>query len=124
MPAGLSLPVYQGGPVELTNVFFLHDSRYQAGHFLDVTPDVRLTSDPHLLHDMVTGQGPSDLLAFVGYSGWGPGQLEAELGVNGWLSLPGSAEVIFKTPVQLKWRKAAQLYGIDIALFGDITGSA
>ena len=38
--------------------------------------------------------------------------------------LPADDDIIFKTPDSLKWKVAAQKYGIDIATFGDIVGSA
>jgi putative transcriptional regulator len=60
----------------------------------------------------------------LGYAGWGPGQLESELTDNGWLTLPAEDEVIFNTPDSEKWRIAAQKFGIDIATFGDVVGSA
>lgn len=124
VPPGLLPPVYLGGPVEVANAFFLYSSEYRAPHFLAVGKSVNLTSDPRLLYDLAAGQGPENLLVALGYSGWGPGQLEAELTVDGWLTLPADDEIIFHTPDRLKWQKAAQRHGIDIALFGDVVGSA
>ena len=124
VPPGLLPTVYLGGPVEVANAFFLYSSEYRAQHFLEVSKTVHLTSDPQLLYDLAAGQGPRNLLVAVGYSGWGPGQLEAELAVDGWLTLPADDEIIFHTPDRLRWQRAAQRYGIDIALFGDVVGSA
>jgi len=117
-------PVYMGGPVEISNAFFLYSAEYKTEHFLKVSNTISLTSDSQLLYDLAGGTGPKDLLVAVGYSGWGPGQLESELSVDGWLTLPGQDDIVFHTPDRLKWRKAAQLYGIDINLFGDVVGSA
>ncbi len=121
---GKSPTLYLGGPVEVSNAFFLYSAEYQVEHFLKVSDSVSLTSDPRLLHDLAAGRGPRRLLVALGYSGWGPGQLEAELSVDGWLTLPAEDEIIFSVPDRLKWRKAAQRYGIDIDLFGDVVGSA
>jgi putative transcriptional regulator len=44
--------------------------------------------------------------------------------VDGWLTLPADDDIIFHTPDKLRWQKAAQHHGIDIALFGDVVGSA
>ncbi|MGV1099044.1 YqgE/AlgH family protein [Thiovibrio sp. JS02] len=116
--------LYVGGPVEVSNAFFLYSADYRTEHFLKASETVCLTSDPRILHDLAEGKGPKHLLVALGYSGWGPGQLEEELTVDGWLTLPAEDEIIFKTPDRLKWRKAAQRYGIDIDLFGDVVGSA
>jgi putative transcriptional regulator len=124
MPPGLLPTVYLGGPVEAANAFFLYSSEYRPHHFIEVSKSVCLTSDPQLLYDLAAGQGPRNLLVALGYSGWGPGQLEAELTVDGWLTLPADDEIIFHTPCKLRWQKAARRHGIDIALFGDVVGSA
>ncbi|MFA6282530.1 MAG: YqgE/AlgH family protein [Desulfurivibrionaceae bacterium] len=124
LPSGLLPTVYMGGPVEVANAFFLYSSEYRAPHFLEVSKTVHLTSDPQLLYDLASGQGPRNLLVALGYSGWGPGQLEAELTVDGWLTLPADDDIIFHTPDKLRWQKAAQRHGIDIALFGDVVGTA
>ena len=44
--------------------------------------------------------------------------------MNGWLTLPAEDEVLFNTPDEFKWKKAADRFGIDIALFGDVIGTA
>ena len=116
--------LYSGGPVDNSGAFFLYNSEYETINFLKVSSTVHLTRDPQLLSDLSKGVGPSNFLAALGYSGWGPGQLEKELSVEGWLTLPASDNIIFNTPDNMKWQKAAQLYGIDISLFGDVVGTA
>lgn len=117
-------PLYLGGPVEEDHAFFLYSADYQLEPSLVVAPAVRLTRDPQILHDLANGRGPRYFLPALGYAGWGPGQLEAELAVDGWLTLPGCEQIIFHTPDEHKWRRAAQAHGIDITLFGDVVGSA
>lgn len=116
--------VYMGGPVETNAAFFLYTSDYEAQSYIEVTDTVRLTRDPELLHDVAQEKGPKSFIPALGYSGWAPGQLENELTVDGWLTLPANDEIVFHTPDEVKWKKAAQLYGIDISLYGDVIGSA
>lgn len=123
-PLGDLPPVRIGGPVELNAAFFLYSSDYMAKTYLVVTPSVHLSRDPEILMDLAKGEGPSVYLFFLGYAGWGPGQLERELTANGWLTVPGDEEVLFRTPDELKWKRAAQIIGVDIALFGDVMGTA
>ncbi len=124
LPAGVLPPLYLGGPVETTAAFFLFSSEYSTGSYLDISTSVRLSRDPAILYDISAGKGPKEFITTLGYSGWAPGQLEHELSVDGWLILPATDEIIFRTPDDLKWKKAAKLYGIDIELFGDVVGSA
>lgn len=117
--------VYMGGPVELENGFFLLSAEYSPKNFLQVSDTVKISRDPAILRDIVSGQGPRHYLFLLGYAGWAPGQLEHELTVNGWLTVPGSDRILFHTPDDQKWREAAKEgYGIDISLYGDVIGSA
>lgn len=117
-------PIYLGGPVEVETAFFLYSHEYQAKNFLAVDEGVSLSRDPQILHDIARGHGPRHYLFLLGYAGWAPGQLEAELSVNGWLTLPAESSILFETPDQEKWQKAALRFGIDIALFSDQIGEA
>lgn len=120
-----SLPhVYMGGPVEMDAGFFLFSSEYEPKNFIQVTPTVSLSRDPEILREIWKGQGPKEFIFALGYAGWAAGQLENELIMNGWLTLPAEDEVLFHTPDELKWKKAAGRFGIDIALFGDVIGTA
>ncbi len=117
-------PVYIGGPVELERAFFLYSSDYDLDNCLAVTDQTRISSDGRILTDIAAGHGPQSFLFMLGYAGWGAGQLENELTTQGWLVLPGNMDILFNTPDDLKWRQAADKYGIDIALFNDEPGQA
>jgi putative transcriptional regulator len=117
-------PVYLGGPVEMESGFLLYTADYHAQSKLQVSATVCLSSDPKILQDIACSTGPSKYLFLLGYAGWGPGQLENELADNGWLTLPADDEVIFNTPDPMKWKVAAQKFGIDITTYGDVVGSA
>ncbi|MCK5231571.1 MAG: YqgE/AlgH family protein [Desulfobulbaceae bacterium] len=116
--------VYMGGPVEMDTGFFLFSSEYEPKNFIRVTPTVSLSRDPEILREIWKGQGPEEFIFALGYAGWAAGQLEGELIMNGWLTLPAEDEVLFNTPDEFKWKKAADRFGIDIALFGDVIGTA
>ncbi len=117
-------PVYLGGPVEMGSGFILYTADYQARSQLQVSATVCLSSDPAILQDIAQNAGPDKYLFLLGYAGWGPGQLENELTDNGWLTLPAEDKVIFNTPDAMKWKVAAQKFGIDITTYGDVVGSA
>ena len=116
--------VYMGGPVEMDAGFFLFSSEYEPKNFIRVTPTVSLSRDPEILREIWKGQGPEKFIFALGYAGWAAGQLEGELSMNGWLILPAEDEVLFNTPDEFKWKKAADKFGIDIAVFGDVIGTA
>ena len=117
-------PVYIGGPVETDAGFILYTSDYYTEHALEITPGVSLSRDCRLLEDISRGKGPNDYLFLLGYAGWAPGQLEFELMDNSWLTVPADIDVLFHTPDEFKWKKAAYRYGIDISMFTDAIGNA
>jgi len=117
-------PVYIGGPVEMDAGFILYSSDYQTDNALEITAKVSLSRDSRLLEDISRGRGPRNYLFLLGYAGWGAGQLELELMDNSWLTVPADVEVMFHTPDEFKWKKAAYRYGIDISMFSDAIGNA
>ena len=60
----------------------------------------------------------------LGYAGWAAGQLENEMAANTWLSCPADEQIIFKTPVDKRWKAAAELIGIDLSLLSSDAGHA
>lgn len=117
-------PIYIGGPVDMNTAFVLFTTDYKTENQLPISETVSISSDLQIVKDIAAGRGPKDYLFLLGYSGWAPGQLENELTVNGWLSLPASDDILFHTPDELKWKRAAERYGIDITVFGDVVGTA
>ena len=75
---------------------------------IEIQPGIYLSRDSRLLEDISQGHGPLEFLFMLGYAGWGAGQLESELVDNSWLTVPADFEVLFHTPVEQKWRLAAQ----------------
>lgn len=124
IPEGTLPPVYMGGPVEMDAGFILYATETYDRYSVEVKPGVFLSRDSRLLEDISLGQGPKNYLFMLGYAGWGAGQLEGELIDNSWLTVPADLDVLFHTPDPLKWKKAAQKFGIDISIFGDIIGYA
>lgn len=121
----MKLPsIFLGGPVELEAVFILHSSDYHARQYLEIGSKVRMSRDPQILQDIAINKGPQDYRFFLGYSGWGPGQLEYELSQDGWLTLPADYEDIFYIAPEKMWEKITLKHGIDISLFGEVTGKA
>ena len=124
IPDGPMPPVYMGGPVEIDAGFILFQSEQNDRYSVEVTPGVSLSRDSRLLEDISQGHGPKLFLFMLGYAGWGAGQLESELIDNSWLTVPADLDVLFHTPDDHKWKKAAQKFGVEITTFGDVIGYA
>jgi len=123
-PALARRPILQGGPVELQRGFVIHSAPRDWEATVAVTDSIFVTTSRDILNSLADGRGPEQALLVLGYAGWGPGQLEDEIAANAWLSVPASADIIFDTPFEERWQRAAALLGVDIATLGPQAGHA
>jgi len=117
-------PLYAGGPVEGARGFVLHDTPDFDADSFALGDALAVTASEAMLNAIAGGQGPRRFMLVLGYAGWGAGQLEQEFIDNAWLDVPASPDLIFDTAVEQRWRKAAELIGIDLARFSAQTGHA
>ncbi|MEQ8497445.1 MAG: YqgE/AlgH family protein [Gammaproteobacteria bacterium] len=123
-PAVRTRPVYQGGPVHTDRGFVLHRPARDWNSTITVTADLGVSTSRDILEAISTGTGPSDSLVALGYAGWGAGQLEQEMADNAWLSGPANLAIMFETPAELRWERAAALIGVDLAAMSHDVGHA
>ena len=83
-----------------------------------------LTGSMDVLEAIMAGTGPDQYLVCLGYAGWGAGQLEDEIKANAWLTAPARAEIVFDLPCEERWRAAAAVIGVEIALLPGQAGRA
>jgi len=121
-------PVFYGGPVQTERGFVLHEPLDpEGGHYnatLAVPGGLEMTTSRDVLEALSNGAGPRKLLVTLGYSGWAAGQLEEEIGRNGWLNVDAAPEIIFDTPIELRYEKALGLLGIDLRMLSMDAGHA
>ncbi|MEW5735123.1 MAG: YqgE/AlgH family protein [Thermodesulfobacteriota bacterium] len=117
-------PIHLGGPVHPGHVFVLHGAPLEWEASMLVSPTVAMTSSRDVLEAIARSEGPESFILVLGCAGWGPGQLEQELAENSWLTCPASDEILFSTPVDERWDKAARKLGIDLQLFNETPGHA
>lgn len=103
---GLKLDVYQGGPVQLDTVHYIHQ-------YPDLIPDSQLLTEnicwggnfQQLTQHLKKGTITADKVKFfLGYSGWDAGQLEAEMTERSWATATATRKLIFNTPPESLWR--------------------
>lgn len=116
--------VYAGGPVQKERGFVLHKPAGNWGSSLNISREIAVTTSRDVLEAMAMGIGPPERLVALGYAGWGEGQLEREMADNAWLAGPMTPELMFHTPVEMRWSSAAALLGVNINLMSDQVGHA
>lgn len=123
-PATRARIVYFGGPVLPERGFVLHDSGSHWDSTLRVNARFSVTTSRDVLAAIAAGKGPKQSLVALGYAGWSAGQLEAELGENAWLSAPSDAQLVFDTPAEQRWDRAARSIGADPSRLSGAAGHA
>ena len=78
------ITLYWGGPVDPEHIFFIHSSEYKSNNFITSNNDFTITSEPKVLFDIVTNNGPKKYIILLGIAAWVPGQLDSEMKRNDW----------------------------------------
>jgi putative transcriptional regulator len=117
-------PVMRGGPVQTEHGFVIHESTEKWDATAAVADSIMVTTSRDILSAMAIGNGPKRAVVALGYAGWGAGQLEAEISENAWLSVPATANILFETPFEERWFRAAEILGVDLTTISTEAGHA
>lgn len=111
-----SLPVYQGGPVQLDTLHMLHRNPLAFGG-KEIADGIYWGGSYDALKDSIHHKSYQalDLRLFVGYSGWGAGQLDKEMEEGSWIVANVWPELIFETDVENLWKRAIESLGSDFS---------
>ena len=102
----------------------LHESLGSWESTLAIGDSLGLTTSRDILEAIAENRGPQKSLLALGYAGWSAGQLEREIKENAWLSGPADNDIIFRTPMDERWPRAAALLGVDLTMISREAGHA
>lgn len=117
-------PVLQGGPVQESNGFVIHQPLGQWQADLEIGTDLGVSASKEILQAIARGEGPEQWLLALGFAGWGPGQLEREITENAWLNGPVDRDILFRLPLEQRWQAAAEHLGVDLTKISGDAGHA
>lgn len=117
-------PVHYGGPVQTERGLILHETLGSWESTLAIGDSLGLTTSRDILEAIAENRGPEESLLALGYAGWSAGQLEREITENAWLSGPADNDIIFRTPMDERWPRAAALLGVDLTMMSREAGHA
>ncbi|WP_310994118.1 YqgE/AlgH family protein [Aequorivita marina] len=116
------LPVYNGGPVEQDNLYFIHSIPDIIPGSIEISNGIYWGGDFSAIIDLLEkDQLKKDQIRFfLGYSGWEENQLEHELKVNSWIVAPNSYNnsLIGKTNTNF-WKEKMIEFGGDYLLWSN-----
>ncbi|MCL4135193.1 UNVERIFIED_CONTAM: hypothetical protein GTU68_051411 [Idotea baltica] len=82
-----SFKVYNGGPVEQDNLYFIHKVPHLIPNSIEISLGIFWGGDFSMVAELISNNtiNENDIRFFLGYSGWDTNQLETELKANSWL---------------------------------------
>lgn len=118
-------PIMQGGPVQTSQGFVLHNGKKSCWQSsIEISDEVSLATSQDILYAIANDEGPEHSLIALGYAGWSAGQLEDELAENAWLTIPANNAILFQTPYEQRARAATKSLGLNPELISPTIGHA
>lgn len=105
----VDFPLYIGGPVQNSAIFFLHRAIDKLGEGTAITKDIHWGGDFEkaimLINDGILST--DEIKFFLGYSGWAEGQLSQEINQNSWaVHNTYNSELTFIVDGEDLWKQA------------------
>lgn len=112
------LPVYEGGPVGLNTLHFLHQFPKKIPGGKEVSEGVYWGGDFEEMIKLVNSRSidHQKIRFFLGYSGWEAGQLNVEMEEKTWIVSFGLPQFIFHNNVQALWKDVLKNMGGEYEL--------
>lgn len=111
----IDLKVYNGGPVEQDNLYFIHKIPELVPNSIEISLGIYWGGDFSNIVDLINEKKitEKDIRFFLGYSGWDEDQLENELESNSWVVVENSYknDIISKADVSFWKEKMLELGG-------------
>jgi putative transcriptional regulator len=107
------IPLFQGGPVGMDRVFFIHTLGDTIPGTENLGDGLYFDGDFDMIKTYIMEGNPVDnkVKFFLGYSGWDQNQLEHEISRNSWLvSRPDKARAM-SVEGEISWKKALYALG-------------
>lgn len=109
------LTVYNGGPVEQDNLYFIHSIPDIIPESIEISKGIYWGGDFNAILDLLKEDklNENQIRFFLGYSGWEADQLDQELEVHSWVVVPNTYnnEIIGKTKANFWKQKMIELGG-------------
>ncbi len=116
-----SFTIYQGGPVEQDNLYFIHKIPNLIPNSIKITDNIYWGGNFETLKILLNEQKikNTDIRFFLGYSGWSVHQLEDEISQNSWFVSENDFSDIFATDNTTLWKNKLLQKGGDYKLWAN-----
>jgi len=111
-----------GAPVQQDSMHFLHRGALNLDGGIKIGEGIYWGGNFEQLKILIQNNriSTSDVIYFLGYSGWAPGQLDEELKENSWIVSSGATESqVFDLDAELLWREVLKNMGGKFRMFSN-----
>lgn len=116
------LPIYNGGPVEQDNLYFIHCAPELIPDSIEISSGIYWGGNFDTILDLLKDDKleQNQIRFFLGYSGWESDQLEQELLENTWVVAPNTYQgsIIAKTNIGF-WKEKMIEFGGDYLIWSN-----
>ncbi|MEY4433926.1 MAG: hypothetical protein RLZZ44_2061 [Bacteroidota bacterium] len=110
-----SFKIYNGGPVEQDNLYFIHDVPELIPNSVEISNGIYWGGCFDSVRELIRNEQitKKNIRFFLGYTGWGEYQLESEMVQNSWIATTNSYanKIISKSTTQFWKEKIIELGG-------------
>ncbi len=105
---GFNIPVFEGGPVALNTLHFIHQYPNLIDGSLQICHNVFWGGNFETITTLIKNNdiALSGIKFFQGYSGWSAGQLDNEMKQNSWLTVNATSKIIFESNDADTWKQS------------------
>lgn len=107
-------PVYEGGPVETDNLYYLHKRPDLISDSEHIVGDLYWSGDYEDIKTSINNKliQPNEIRFYLGYSGWGENQLQNEIDEKAWIAVNERVD-IFNNWNNNLWKQQMKNLGGD-----------
>jgi len=113
--------IYNGGPVEQDNLYFIHKLPNLIPNSIEIDKDIYWGGDFDILADLLNTNSvnPSDIRFFLGYSGWSVTQLKEELEESTWIVVENKYPNILQVKSDEIWKNQLLEFGGEYQIWAN-----
>lgn len=114
--------VFNGGPVEQENLYFIHKIPELIPNSIEISSGIYWGGDFESIVSLINDNliKESDIKFFLGYSGWAAQQLDDELNANSWVVAKNNYESnVIKKPSRTFWKEKIEELGGSYLLWAN-----
>ena len=113
--------IYNGGPVEQENLYFIHKLPNLIPNSIEIDKDIYWGGDFDILTNLLNNNTikPSEIRFFLGYSGWSIEQLNEELSESTWTVVENNYPNILQVESSDIWKKQLLKFGGEYKIWAN-----